>query len=102
MSRRHPLVILAACWLAVGLLFVAADCLLKPTPNPVPAAPATRAVTVLPTVYVFAASATLTVTPIEALLLPTRTPGPSATRTPMPTWTPLPEVTRQPVQRGMR
>lgn len=97
-SQRHPLVVLSACWLAVGLLFVSADCALKPTPNPTPAL-APR-VTVLPTVYVFTATATATVTPIEAVLLPTRTPGPSVTRTPMLTWTPLPEVTRVPVQKG--
>jgi len=97
MSQRHPLVILAACWLVVGLLFVAADCLLKPTPNPTPA-PATRrpAVTVLPTVYVFS---TATLVPAPTLdMLPSRVPStrvPTQTSTPTPTETPVPPMPSQ-------
>lgn len=102
MSGHHHRT-LAVSLLLVALVFALADCLMQPTPNPVPA-PATRLpVTVLPTstVYVFEAVPTYTVTPREMILLPTRTPGPTVTFTPMPTATPVPPTPdRPPIQRG--
>lgn len=102
MRQQHPLVILALWWLAAMLIVVAGWCAL-PSPQPATLATPTRLpLTVLPTqtVYVFAPASPST-TPLEALLLPTRTPGPSPTRTPMPTATPVPPTPdRPPVQRG--
>lgn len=90
---------IAVSLLIVAAIFVLADCLMRPTPNPTPS-PATRLpVTVLPTVYIFVTSSPVpTVTPREMLLV---TRVPTATRTPMPTATPVPPTpARAPVQKG--
>lgn len=94
---------IAVSLLIVAAIFVLADCLMRPTPNPTPS-PATRLpVTVLPTVYIFVTSSPVpTVTPREMLLV-TRVPTATQTLTPSPTLTPVPPTpaqTRVPVQRG--
>ena len=97
--ERQPVSLLAASLIVAAAIFLLADCLMRPTPNPVPS-PATRLpVIVLPTVYIFVTSSPVpTVTPREMLLAPTKTVTP--TFTPIPTATPTPGSTRVPVQRG--
>lgn len=98
-QQRDPRITLALYALVAALIYAAAFCLMRPTPNPTPS-PATRIpVTVLPTVYIFVTSSPVpTVTPREMLLAPTKTVTP--TFTPIPTATPTPGSTRVPVQRG--
>jgi hypothetical protein len=114
MSRRHPLAIIAALWLALVLALVAGVCTFKPAPV-VPEAPAptvTRVpMTVLPTLTPTAQSAELlppkpSKTPqppivLDALPMVTSTAVPP-TETPTPTATPtvVPTPDRPPLQRG--
>ena len=100
---RHPLATLGLCWLLVSGLFVFAMCSL-PAPRTLTEAPTPRpAMTVLPTVYVFASSTpspTVTARELIPMTPSTRVPA-TPTFTPIPaTATPTPNTTQKPVQRG--
>jgi len=100
--RWHPLAVLGLYWLGFVSLFVAlAVCVPMPpdSPRPLPTATLRVLVVASPTVFVFTSP---TVTPVESVLRPTRTPlPPTMTFTPIPTRTPTPGMgTRVPIQRG--
>ena len=103
MTRRwHPLTILGLYWVGfVAVLLVFAFCVPLPpdSPRPIPTATLRVLPASSPTVFVFASPS---ITPIESVLAPTKTPAPpTLTFTPLPTRTPAPDQgTRVPTQKG--